>query len=55
VRTLLRLPADIEDTGERIDVHMDLAGLPLPVRLAGLDRDPGWIPAAGCDVRFQFH
>ena len=29
--------------------------LPLAVRFAGLDRDPGWIPAAGCDVRFHFH
>ena len=48
-------PADIEDGGERIDVHMDLAALPLPMRLAGLDRDPGWIPAAACDVRFHFH
>ena len=55
VPALLRLPARIEDSGERMDLRMDLASLPLPVRLAGLDRDPGWIPAAGCDVRFHFH
>lgn len=55
VSALLRLPARIEDGGERVDLHMDLATLPLPVRLAGLDRDPGWIPAAACDVRFHFH
>lgn len=55
VPALLRLPARIEDGGERVDLHMDLATLPLPVRLAGLDRDPGWIPAAACDVRFHFH
>jgi len=55
VPALLRLPAHIEDSGERVDLHMDLATLPLSVRLAGLDRDPGWIPAAGCDVRFHFH
>ena len=52
---VLRLPARIEDGIERVDLHMDLCVLPLPVRLAGLDRDPGWIPAAGCDFRFQFH
>ncbi|MFG6464840.1 hypothetical protein ACG04Q_24925 [Roseateles sp. DXS20W] len=23
-------------------------------RLAGLDRDPGWLPAAGCSLRFEF-
>lgn len=55
VPALLRLPARIEDGGERVDLHMELAALPLPVRLAGLDRDPGWIPAAGCDIRFHFH
>ena len=55
VPVLLRLPARLADGGERIDLHVDLAALPLPVRLAGLDRDPGWIPAAGCDVRFHFH
>lgn len=23
-------------------------------RLAGLDRDPGWLPSAGCSLRFEF-
>lgn len=52
---LLRLPARLEDQGERVDLHLELADLPLAVRFAGLDRDPGWIPAAGCDIRFHFH
>jgi hypothetical protein len=52
--TLLRLPARVEDAAERIDVTLALADLPLAVRLAGLDRDAGWIPAAGCDLRFHF-
>ena len=51
---LLRLPARVQAGPERIDVHFELQQLPLPVRLAGLDRDPGWIPAAGRDLRFQF-
>jgi hypothetical protein len=53
--TLLRLPARLVEEGERVELHFRLDALPLPVRLAGLDRDPGWIPAAGCDVRFYFH
>lgn len=51
---LLQLDAQVQDAGERVDVHMDLAGLPIAIRLAGLDRDCGWIPAAGCDLRFHF-
>ena len=54
IRTMLSLPARLQDAGERLDLHFPLAELPLAVRLAGLDRDPGWIPAAGCDVRFHF-
>lgn len=46
--------ARVVDTGTRLDVHFDLAKLPLPVRFAGLDRDPGWIPAAGRIVAFHF-
>lgn len=37
-----------------IDVHLSLASLPLSLRIAGLDRDPGWIPAAGRSIRFHF-
>jgi hypothetical protein len=51
---MLDLPARLQDAGERLDLHFPLAELPLAVRLAGLDRDPGWIPAVGCDVRFHF-
>lgn len=51
---LLRLPARVHAGPERIDVHFALQQLPLPVRMAGLDRDPGWIPAAGRDLRFHF-
>jgi len=40
------------------DVHLDifftLAEHPLELRLAGLDRDPGWVPSAGRYVRFHY-
>lgn len=38
----------------RLDVHFALAALPIAVRLAGLDRDPGWLPSEGRDLRFHF-
>ena len=51
---LLRLPAQVRVGGDRIDVCFALQHLPIAVRVAGLDRDPGWVPAAGRDVRFHF-
>ena len=38
----------------RLDVTFALARLPLEVRLSGLDRDPGWVPAAGRRVAFHY-
>jgi hypothetical protein len=37
-----------------LEVGFSLETYPLEIRLAGLDRDPGWIPAAGRTVRFRF-
>lgn len=39
---------------QRIDVDLALADLPLPLRLAGLDRDPGWLPAEGRCIALHF-
>jgi hypothetical protein len=41
-------------TPTHIDVTFALAELPLMIRIAGLDRDPGWVPAAGRLVAFHF-
>ncbi|MCA1612876.1 MAG: hypothetical protein LC800_01735 [Acidobacteria bacterium] len=41
-------------TAAHVDVVMRLGELPLEVRCAGLDRDPGWVPAAGRHVAFHF-
>jgi hypothetical protein len=49
-----RYPAEIEATVSRVDVHLVLSALPLAIRVAGLDRDPGWIPAAGRTIAFHF-
>jgi hypothetical protein len=51
---VLRLPARVWATPTRVDVSFALAELPVAVRLSGLDRDPGWLPAAGRSLRFHF-
>lgn len=50
----LARPGRIEAHAGRVCVAFSLASLPIEVRRAGLDRDPGWIPAAGHDVRFVY-
>lgn len=35
-------------------VAFDLTAHDVAWRLAGLDRDPGWLPSAGCSLRFVF-
>jgi hypothetical protein len=41
-------------TATHLDITLPLAELPCAIRLAGLDRDPGWVPAAGRFVAFHF-
>jgi hypothetical protein len=49
-----RHPAVVEVGDGLLDIHLALADLPLALRTAGLDRDPGWIPAAGLKPAFHF-
>jgi len=49
-----RCAARITTHASEVDVALQLADLPLSIRIAGLDRDPGWIPAAGRGLRFRF-
>jgi hypothetical protein len=51
---LLCRPARVFVTPMHVDVVFTLQTHPVEVRFAGLDRDPGWIPAAGRSVRFHF-
>jgi hypothetical protein len=53
-RLLLRQRARVRTTPVHVDVEFSLATLPIEVRLAGLDRDPGWMPAAGRAIAFHF-
>jgi len=51
---VVRLRGTIAVDGDRVDVRFALNDHPLALRLAGLDRDPGWIPAAGRSIGFHF-
>jgi hypothetical protein len=51
---LIRLPARIALTATHIHIHYPLDHHPIEIRSAGLDRDPGWIPAAGRYVAYHF-
>lgn len=51
---LCRIPGRVACTSTRVDVFYSLESYPIEIRLAGLDRDPGWIPAAGHYVAYHF-
>jgi hypothetical protein len=54
IRLLLNEPARIAITATQVSVFFSLARHPLQIRLAGLDRDPGWVPAAGRRILFFY-
>jgi hypothetical protein len=41
-------------TPTHLDVFFFLAELPIELRVAGLDRNPGWVPTAGRFIAFHF-
>jgi len=51
---LCRHRARVLVAGDCVDIVLVLAELPIEIRLAGLDRDPGWVPAAGRFIAFHF-
>jgi hypothetical protein len=51
---LLRHRARIVLMPTELEVVLSLGNLPIDVRLAGLDRDPGWVPSAGRFISFRF-
>lgn len=51
---LCAAPGRVLVSPAHIEVRIALAVLPIEVRLAGLDRDPGWVPAAGRVIGFRF-
>ena len=54
VRLTCRQHASVTCTGDSVTLTFALADHPLALRFAGLDRDPGYIPAARREVAFVF-
>jgi len=52
-RVLMR-PAVLNVSRTHIDVVMDLDSVSVPVRMAGLDLDPGWVPSLGRVITFTY-
>ena len=46
--------ARVVTSSSHVDVYFSLASHPLAIRLAGLDRDAGWIPSADRVVTFHY-
>ena len=51
---LLQRRAGLTLTATHVDVYMTLDQVDIAVRLAGLDANPGWVPALGRVVTFYF-
>ena len=54
VEVLCCLPASVTATPTHVDVFYSMQTHPIEIRIACLDRDPGWIPAAGRYVAYHF-
>ncbi|MGO9428665.1 hypothetical protein [Rhodoblastus sp.] len=53
-QALLRRRGRLYVTSTHVDLVMPLNAVSVPVRLSGLDRDPGWLPAFGRVILFHF-
>ena len=51
---LLDHHAKVTVTPTHLDVFFSLSDHPIEIRLSGLDRDPGWVPAAGRFIAFHY-
>jgi hypothetical protein len=54
IQDVLGLPALVYANDLRVDAVYALIRHPIEIRLAGIDIDPGWIPAAGRALYFHF-
>lgn len=53
-RVLLQCPGRVYVTSSHVDVVMAMEDISLPARMAGLDRDPGWMPDFARIILFRF-
>ena len=53
-REVLATPAMLHLTRTHVDIVMQLDAVCLPLRMAGLDFDPGWLPRWGRVIQFHY-
>jgi len=51
---VIRRRARVSLSPSHLDIAFALDDLPIAIRLAGLDRDPGFVPAAGLTITFSY-
>lgn len=51
---LIRTAGEITYTPSHVDAHLPMTAVRLPVRAAGLDVNPGWVPWLGRVVNFHY-
>jgi hypothetical protein len=54
-QTLLIQPGQVYISSTHVDVVLPLDAISISIRLAGLDRDPGWLPDFGRVVKLHFN
>jgi hypothetical protein len=54
ISTYLTEPATLYLTRTHVDVVFTLDQIRLDVRMAGLDQDPGWVPALARVIAFHY-
>ncbi len=52
---LLLYPARVYVTSTHVDIVLSMEHISIPVRMAGLDRDPGWMPEFARVILFHFN
>ena len=52
-QALLLHPGRLYLSSSHVDLVLSLEAISLPIRRAGLDRDPGWLPSFGRVVLFH--
>jgi hypothetical protein len=54
VSRLLYRRGRVSCTSTHVDLHMSMGQVDIAIRLAGLDANPGWVPALGRVVTFYY-
>lgn len=55
LESVFRKPARIYASRAHLDVVLALEDVSLPARIAGLDKNPGWLPSFGRVIGFHYH